>query len=373
MNGIYTEKDICFLEKALGTVKRLKQYVSANTQIKYVHFMHLSNWTDAFVTFFNTYFKKEEHIFFCLITDQPYQAVPTAENYFEIDTFVVRYIEVIKILINCKKIYMHGMWHPIYIDLLAENPQLNKKAAWVIWGGDLYNIDPVGNRAIVAKNCAEIISASRKDYELAQSKYHVQGKWLRWFGPAPHDLKSLENNFRINSKKEFVNILVGHSAYEGLEHERFFRLIKDRYGKENINVFSGLSYGDKKYAEKVIKLGENFFGDRFHPMTTYIKGEIYVKFLSRIDIAIFAPERNIAGGTSEELLYLGKKLYLHPESTFMDVFREFGFEVFSIEDIASLTYDQFIANDFAQHNHEIAKQFFDDSLNIKTWQINLEA
>ena len=89
----------------------------------------------------------------------------------------------------------------------------------------------------------------------------------------------------------------------------------------------------------------------------------YQEFLKSIDIAIFNHERQQAFGNIITLLGYGKKVFLNPKSTLVDVFKEFGIKTFLVSDINIDLINEDTANRNIQKvKAEFSKQSLVDSL-----------
>ena len=129
-----------------------------------------------------------------------------------------------------------------------------------------------------------------------------------------------------------INILVGNSADPSNNHfEVLDKLTK--FQNEEIQVFVPLSYGNPEHAEVVIEYGSSLFGNKFVAITKFMKMDEYRKFLASIDIAIFNHKRQQAMGNTITLLSLGKTVFMRPEVSQAQLFKEKGIKVFSVEQI----------------------------------------
>ncbi len=101
------------------------------------------------------------------------------------------------------------------------------------------------------------------------------------------------------------------------------------YKDDNIIIYCPLSYGIfLEYRDKVIKMGKDLFGEKFVPMTEFMKLDEYLFFINTIDLAIFNHKRQEAMGVILHLLYYGKVVYMNKNSTSFKSFKCRGFKVF---------------------------------------------
>lgn len=338
----------------------------------FVHLMHKTVFTQPFIDFFGKYFDEYLHSFFVLQNPNFAGEPLKGKNVYSInDNFCydARSVDVLK---QGKKIFLHGMFKNGYPHLLMADPSLAKRANWIIWGGDLYDIPAQGQRAEAAKLFEGIVTFSEKDYEVACEKYHVTGRHFENFAPMTKSLELMEKIYnsrpRVSGK---TNILIGHSASRSLMHREMFELVHAKFEHENFSIYSTLSYGDQEYAKDVDRLGRKMFGEKFIPLFKFMSADQYTKFLSRIDVALFPQFRNQAGSNTMELLFLGKKVFLHGESGIAVTLRKLGIHIDDIDDVKKLSFQEFSFNEHAQQNHDNSIQLYDGTLAKKIWLKNL--
>lgn len=137
----------------------------------------------------------------------------------------------------------------------------------------------------------------------------------------------------INANSDFVNgrnILLGNSASYTNNHLEVFEILK-KFDLKEFSIITPLSYGKKDYANKIINLGNEFFGDRFQPITDFKPLREYHKILQCCGVAIMNHSRTQATGNIITLLFLGSKIFLSKETTIFHYLKRIGCFVFSIE------------------------------------------
>lgn len=226
------------------------------------------------------------------------------------------------------KVIFHGLFDAKLVFILFFCPWLLKKCYWVIWGGDLY-VYKLGKRdrrwkikeffrRPVIKRIGHLVTYIEGDVSLARDWYGAQGKY--------HECIMYTSNLYKDyvvpeRKKTNINIQVGNSADPSNNHiEALKRLLP--FKDENIAIYVPLSYGDKNYAQLVIRQGYEWFGDKFNPLTKFMPFEQYLEFLGIIDIAIFNHRRQQAMGNIITLLGLGKSIYIRSDVTQWKFFQE---------------------------------------------------
>jgi dTDP-N-acetylfucosamine:lipid II N-acetylfucosaminyltransferase len=144
----------------------------------------------------------------------------------------------------------------------------------------------------------------------------------------------IENKIKlIDSIKttEKTNIIIGKSAKPEENHLETIDILK------GLNVSLGdiiipVSYGDKKYKEKLIKYGTDSFGHNFKPIHNFLPLDNYLKLLSKCKIAIFGQKRQMGYGNIIYLLLLGVKIFLNKESLVYMYLKKNNVILFSIQD-----------------------------------------
>ncbi len=268
------------------------------------------------------------------------------------------YIVALLKMHRADKIILHGLFDIKLVFILFFTPWLLKRCYWVVWGGDLYVYKLGGNnknwkgreffRRPVIKNMGHLVTYILGDVELAREWYGAKGKYHECIMYSSNLYKSYE----IQDKQgETKNILVGNSADPSNNHlETLEKLLP--FKEQDIAIYCPLSYGDQKYAEKVIKQGKEWFGEKFKPLTEFMCFEEYLTLLGAIDIAIFNHRRQQAMGNTITLLGLEKTVYMRSGTTQWQFFKEKEIAVGDIEAINSLG----VLN--VNGNKEKIKQYF---------------
>jgi len=94
--------------------------------------------------------------------------------------------------------------------------------------------------------------------------------------------------------------------------------------------------------------------------------EKYLEFLAGIDIAIFNHKRQQAFGNAITLLGLGKKVFIHNDSTLNGVFQEFDIAIY---DTANINIDLIDENVQKQNIERVMLEFSEEALvkSVKLW------
>jgi hypothetical protein len=181
----------------------------------------------------------------------------------------------------------------------------------------------------------------------------------------------LSNIFDENKYKRFtpkirdeILILVGNSADKTNRHEFIFDKLR-KFSSDNIKVITPLSYSYRDgYRERIINIGKEIFGEKFYPLTEFLPYDKYLEILFNIDIAIFAHNRQQGMGNLIQLLGLGKKVYLNPETSQWNLLQNLGIKVYDINRDIDLN----INAKELENNKKIVREWFSLENLIKQWQ-----
>ena len=263
------------------------------------------------------------------------------------------------------KVILHGLFNIRLVQMLFFTPWLLKKCYWAMWGGDLYAYK-LGRdkkswkrneffRRPVIKNMGNLLSYVEGDVQLAREWYGAKGEY--------HECIMYPSNmykeYIVPSKQNnTINIQVGNSADPSNNHlEALEKLLP--FKEQDIAIYVPLSYGDEEHAQKVIKQGKEWFGDKFKPLIEFMPFDEYLKLLGTIDIAIFNHKRQQAMGNTITLLGLGKTVYMRSDTTQWQFFKEKNIIVGDIIDLRDLK------NLDVNGNQEKIKYYFSKENNLQ--------
>lgn len=247
---------------------------------------------------------------------------------------------LIKLGREADKIIIHGLFDPRIVVALFFQPWLLKKCYWMIFGADLYAYNLNRNslkgsvkeffRAKVIKNIGFLITSIQGDYNNAVKWYNATGIHLPYYAYPASLFSDVE--IKADQTNEVVRILLGNSADPTNYHEEVLSKVA-AFKNKNIIVYCPLSYGEKSYAEDVIKLGRELLGEKFVPIVDFIEPQQYTEFLTTIDIAIFNHNRQQALSTTRVLLGYGIKVYLRTDTSSYKALTDLGLKVFDVSNI----------------------------------------
>ncbi len=347
-----------------------------------VHLFPKSQFTEEFIDYINTHFDRNEHIF-VLYTNVPFQVNSRVYDYcnvFDYDYMTVFLLN--NLLTKADRIILHNFGIKMReLFLLFMRKSICNKIIWLIWGSDIY-CHRVKNKGVrqnlvetmrgcIMRRFPVVASLTDGDYELAKSWYGCRGTNIRLDYCEEHTTELMKNySSQFFADDGYIHILVGNSATETNQHEEIFRMLA-KYDTSRMRIYSPLSYGNKEYGNKIIRLGYKLFGDRFNPITEYMTREEYYKFLSQIDIGIFNNNRQQGMGNIVALLYYGKKVYMRSDTTMWSEWRDKKkYSINDVDKIGNESYEDFISYDTinADNNKRLIEVYLDPEERKKEWE-----
>lgn len=158
------------------------------------------------------------------------------------------------------------------------------------------------------------------------------------------------------------DILLGNSASATNNHLEAFDLLR-RFNLGDKKIVAPLSYGSPRYAKAIINEGNEQFGDRFVPLTSFLPLEEYNQLMSSCGIVVMNHYRPQALGNIISALYMGCKVFLNNTSIYQ-YFNNLGCHIYSIEKdlIATEKALQLLSDEEVTHNRTILKNYLGTSV-----------
>ncbi|MCQ9070337.1 MULTISPECIES: TDP-N-acetylfucosamine:lipid II N-acetylfucosaminyltransferase [Vibrio] len=310
---------------------------------KIIHLCHEEKFLPAFIELVRSNFPNEQHHFVVMKQGNGFDIgefsnvtyVEEREQKLSNRLFLI--IKLIKIINNFDKVIFHSLFKVQYIQLLFLLKKESLEKIWVVWGGDLYQqIDKSSNSinnkvfSIAVSNLNGCITQIGGDKLLVEKTFNCKLKHYSSFFYPSNVVKKTDIKSKAYCDK--LTILLGNSACKNNNHLEMIEKISFIKNRE-VEVICPLSYGDTTYAQSVINAGKAAFGDKFHPLTTFLSKVEYEEVLAKVDVAIFAHDRQQAFGNIIVLLEMGKKVYLKNKTTHYKTLKSIGFNIYSIEDM----------------------------------------
>lgn len=142
---------------------------------------------------------------------------------------------------------------------------------------------------------------------------------------------NLAADYKRNNVNEKIKILLGNSATESNNHLEAFDLLKGM----DVDIYCPLSYGGEHYRNLIVQKGKELFGNRFHPVTTFMERKAYIDFLAQMDVVLMYHNRSQAWGNIATSLTLGKPVFLkskNPLGKFINALQLQYYEADTIKD-----------------------------------------
>lgn len=200
------------------------------------------------------------------------------------------------------------------------------------------------------------------DYEFIKDMGFTHLKFHFFSYLSENDL--FDNELQVKDfKNNELKILAGNSLNVTNNHFEIIDFIGDIF-QEKAEVIFPVSYsGPEVYKQKVISYTKNFsinatFLEEFIPM------EKYLQIINDCDIVVFLHLRQQAANNSLSLLWMGKILIMHPESTLFQFFETNGLSVISLNDVNAIEdIKSFHLNNIGrlEKNREILRSLFSEN------------
>jgi dTDP-N-acetylfucosamine:lipid II N-acetylfucosaminyltransferase len=192
---------------------------------------------------------------------------------------------------------------------------------------------------LAAKKIENIGTTLLEDFELFKLKKYINPK-AKHFYFAYYPIEFIFKDVK-DLKVNDTNILLGNSASTANNHLEIFEHLRN-FNFENKKIITPLSYGNKKYANKIKVIGKNVFQDSFQPLLDFMPLKEYHLLLQQCGIVIMNHYRQQAVGVIFSMIWMGAKIYLDERNTVYSYLKRLGIHVFSIEkDLSQLNKDVF--------------------------------
>jgi hypothetical protein len=311
-----------------------------------------SNYSHAWLTLFASHFNTGGHCFIFGFGAASQNAFVYDEQLSQRILYARKprdlFLRIIPMLFRARWIYFHSLAYDPSLLFWKMNRRILNRSTWIIWGFDLYAFQKrelslrtrtyERLRRSIIPSFPEIAAYVEEDAALARGMYGSKAEYIQILYPIPVNKKSLEGDKKVEAR---VNILIGNSGDPANCHKEMIDILSVFAG-EDISITCPLSYGGTPtYMESIISEGKRAFGGKFIPLLTMLDPDAYAAILRNTDIALMNHRRQQGLGNILSLLYLGKKVYLRKDTSSYSFFRRNRCEVFDIEAIGRMTFDEF--------------------------------
>lgn len=317
---------------------------------RYVHLMFNDKFNKPFVDFLNRHFDPSEHLVLCKrwFSEHPF---PSGSNVVEAATFRGLDFSVPSL----RQVICHSLFDSEVVDLLYEQKAvLQKKAWWIVWGGDFYGAPRDEKNDYVRGHFRGYYSGV--DRERVKARYHTNDNYFSGGYVFPIDSKMLDavigaRGGRCIDKSRKPLVQVNNSCDES--SLRTLRDLSKFAGKIRLRVI--VSYGDLRCKDEIMEYGKGLFGADFEAIEDYLSPAQYAQKLDEIDVLVLAQNRQQGFGNTLAALYLGKKVFVRSDVSVFSFLHENHVKVEDTLKIAFLDLESFLRVD--QPNQRQAYDF----------------
>lgn len=236
-----------------------------------------------------------------------------------------------------------------------------KKAAWIEWGGDLYNWKRYDGslKSKILNICNQRLRermtiiglTSECDLDEVKTQFPKCKHIIETPLPFGTDRFALLSDIKRSRKRDdgFVWVQVSHNSLQVNNHiSTLTRLEKFQY--KTIKIVLPLNYGDfgigglyggKWYRQSVISVARSFFNSNVVVIAKLMNIESYLKYLWNTDILVFESTRPIGMANIMYALYMDKKIYISSKSPQYEYLLSKGLEIYDTEKIQNMEWDEF--------------------------------
>jgi dTDP-N-acetylfucosamine:lipid II N-acetylfucosaminyltransferase len=277
---------------------------------------------------------------------------------------------------------------------------------WSGWGGDYYFLLPGGEQSLLGEETRCLLRAldtAQGVGLLRRAKRKIGGlkmflcshraflqaiKRIDFFSsPIPDDYQLLRSALAPNFRADYVqlnygsveqtfqpgttdvigqDILVGNSAYPTNNHAEVFSLLA-RMPLGDRRVIVPLSYGDERYRDAILALGNSLLGKHFKPILGFLPLEDYNALTGRCTVAIMNQRRQQALGNIGTMLHIGASVFFDERNAAYQFLVRKGAYVFSIRALADDGEVLFrgLTTEQKQRNRSVLQDFWGHDVVVK--------
>lgn len=298
--------------------------------------------------------------------ESPLKYIKISDNFIFGDFSVESKNEIVKMLDGFEYVIFHGL-DKFKSDIFLSSSN-KEKFVLSIWGAEIYNNPYVlgtglfGKKTLKKFNNKYIFELKKvfrpiyyKLFHNTQDNFNAQLRVIKEIsliaGQPPEDFFFLKERNLVNDKakhffysyypfeyifknnEELVisgnNILLGNSASSSNNHLEMIDILSN-FNLKDSKIFTPLSYGDKKYADEISKIGAKKLKNHFVALREYMTLSEYSVMVSSCSIVIMNHYRQQAVGNIMAMLLMGAKVYLDERNTVYSYLKRIGCCVFSI-------------------------------------------
>lgn len=357
------------------------------TVYKFVHlFLHDSAlFNGGFQEFVERYFDSNEHLFVYKYKKNIPIAYKNNSN-----TICDETIDDVNLLTYYTSLADFCLIHNLkynYKEIASIGENISKKIVWVVWGGDLYRLPDRQNRlCILLRKCYHILNGTlfykirakevirhfaaisavfSGDRDFVRENFGYTNQMFNACYPMGYFCEDLDGWIQKKDTSR-IRILLGHSGFSYLNHEKYINLLKKH--KEKIQLVIPLSYGDNlyiKHLKEIIK--KQFNSDEAIIVEQHLTQQQYCSLLSTVDMAIIDCIQQSALGNLYVLFYLRKSVYLNIDGALYKGFVRDGLDIHSTDELFKVDLENFDPEEGSSELKDYAVNVLSKNKIIENW------
>ena len=352
---------LVWLKRCFGACCNRLLYNRRLAEVKYVHLMFNDKFNKPFVDFLNAHFDPKEHLVLC--KRRYAHPFPEGGNVIEVKSY--RGFEYGRK--NIEHVIFHSLCDDEMVDILYRNEKLLNKSAWLIWGVDLYSAERNGKNDYVRRHIGAFLTVADGDGDYARQLYKVDTPSF----PICYNLPiSCEMIMRVKAEprkeSKCIHVQINNSCDESTIEMLY---VLSSFNRMDVEVSTILSYGDCRYKEEILRVGNELFGNRFSYADSFEPPESYVRRMSKVDVLIMNQNRQQGLGNITLGLALGTKVFIRSAVSSYAYLVSKGIVIFDTNSISDLSFGEFVAYSEQDRNHnmELASKFYDETRMKALW------
>lgn len=207
------------------------------------------------------------------------------------------------------------------------------------------------NEKRIIKRLKYIITDNGCDYDVFQKYYtNTTIKFLGTINYYP--IEKLIGKENLNKECNGTAIWVGNSPAANGNHTSVFKKLASY--SNNTKIYSPISYGDNRFMAYLNTEGKRILGDKFCPLRSFMPPEQYYSLFLNANSFVFGHYRQCGVGNILMALYFGGKCFFYKRNPLYQMYLDYGFIVFSIDDDLNESFAKApLADDIRMRNREL--------------------
>jgi len=172
------------------------------------------------------------------------------------------------------------------------------------------------------------------DLEWVNEKTPTKARLVKFFYPAGYGEITQQRSVRESSAPK---VLIGNAASPTLNHLDVIQALSNAQLPPNVEFVLPLSYGDAAYGNYVAAKAKESLKGTVNVLTEYMPREQYFGILDTLTSAVFDIKRSQGLGNVNALLWLGKRVFMHPDCPAYKFYKHEGYAIHAIDEAYSNT------------------------------------